>query len=355
MVLFPEKELADLFVIRKINCIFATLSRSINLKNGNRMAKYAIYKFTMEETTEGTLFSANTGERLLDRAQDMLEEVLGTKEGLPVRKLQRGGTEIALMNYRLAGREGVTVWVVCNERYTKYQEGLEQRRLEYHPGCRVIIDNREGVGQMAIEYCPAFDNDPDRVRSLLENALNRALEERRLRMEILAKVRPADFWNDIHVLCHGHKDRISKVSFHFPELGKKTPVDASGIWNEKLRLMNVLAAALGAERGNLTFGGEEGKLKFDETSEDLAQIVDLCCNNAYDISVHFSHYGVYRSTKTVKAFYDLPDDAVDEFISGQRMMGRDGFWLITSLNEARIFTTRYQDEEKTGTGRKGVR
>ena len=101
---------------------------------------------------------AEDGRTHLSQAQEYLEEVLGEK--LPVCKEQRDKTLLPLDNYVETRRERVTLMVVCNEKCHKYREKLEDLELVHHPGCHVIIDNRPGVAQLAIERSDSFETIP---------------------------------------------------------------------------------------------------------------------------------------------------------------------------------------------------
>ena len=79
-------------------------------------------------------------------------------------------------------------------------------------------------------------------------------------------------------------------------------------------------------------------------------MVGLCCNNGYNISVHFKHYGIYRYGTEIKALSQLKEDVIKEFIGGQTVMGgstRSEWGLILWLDEVRKVTESYKDEEQT--------
>lgn len=128
------------------------------------MAVYQIYKVLFNRSRQGNLLSTMDGRSAYDKAQELLEEMLGGV--LPLTKEKRDKTLVPLENYVEKRRDGVTVMVVCNEKNHKYREKLEEHELVYHPGCRVIIDNRPGIAQLAIERSQSFDGKTDKVRDM---------------------------------------------------------------------------------------------------------------------------------------------------------------------------------------------
>ncbi len=128
------------------------------------MAVYQIYKVLFNRSRQGNLLSTMDGRSAYDKAQELLEEMLGGV--LPLTKEKRDKTLVPLENYVEKKRDGVTVMVVCNEKNHKYREKLEEHELVYHPGCRVIIDNRPGIAQLAIERSQSFDGKTDKVRDM---------------------------------------------------------------------------------------------------------------------------------------------------------------------------------------------
>ena len=246
-------------------------------------------------------------------------------------------------------RERVTLMVVCNEKCHKYREKLEDLELVHHPGCHVIIDNRPGVAQLAIERSDSFGNNPDRVRDLLQEALCKAFARFEITVELRAKMRERAFWEMVDDQREQFKDPIKKVVFDFPNPDKVKPVDASVGMLEKLALLSTLTSATNAAKGTLNLMSDKEKvIELKRTQEDIAHLVELCAHNGYDIAVHFKHYGVYRFGRSVKALDTIKREVIQEFKSGQMMMGKaqEGvFLLIALLDEIRTRTENYVDEE----------
>lgn len=310
------------------------------------MPTFAIYKILFSQASQRNLL-AEDGRTNLDHAQTYLEEILTEK--LPICKELRDKTLLPLDNYVEARRERVTLMVVCNEKCHKYREKMEDMELVHHPGCHVIFDNREGVAQLAIERSESFGNNPDKVRDLIQEALCKAFSRFELTVEVRAKMREREFWDMVDDQREQFKDPIKKVVFDFPNPDKVKPVDASAGALERLALLNALTTATNAAKGSLNLMSDKEKvIELQRTTEDIAHLVTLCSNNGYDIAVHFKHYGVYRYGRSVKALDSIKKEMIDEFRSGQMMMGKaeEGvFKLIVLLDEIRTRTENYIDEE----------
>jgi len=313
------------------------------------MAVYQLYKLIFDRSSQRELYAVADGCSAFQKAQDLLDGMLKGVRPLPISKEKRDKTVVPLDNYVEAKRDGVTVLVVCNEKSHKYKEKMEDRELEYHPGCRVIIDNRPGIAQIAIERSGSFDEKTERVRDLLQEALCKAFSRYELVVEVRAKKREGTFWDAVDEQCDVYSDTVTQVAFDFPNDDVVGPIDAPKQTLDKLAVLRSFAAGMNAARGVYqAFSDKNRIIHLDRTQEDIAHMVGLCCNNGYNISVHFKHYGVYRYGTDIKALSQLNEDVIKEFISGQTVAGGStkGEWaLILWLDEVRKVTENYKDEE----------
>lgn len=92
----------------------------------------------------------------------------------------------------------------------------------------------------------------------------------------------------------------------------------------------------------------QGTLKLDRTQEDLAQMVGLCCNNGYQIAVHFKHGKVFRNGDCQLATFDIEEEPLNHFVNGQCVIGSsaDGepaYALVSWLDDVREYTKDYND------------
>lgn len=318
------------------------------------MATFAIYKLMFERIGQTNLLAVDDGVSAFDKAQELLEGML--RGSLPMSKINRKKEQVPLECEVKKKMSGITVLVVCNEKNFKYKEKLDDRELSYHPGCWVIIDNRPGVAQVAIERSSSsFDSKTDLVRDLLQDTLNRMFEQYQLGVEINQKWKDGDFWDAVEEQCTVHHDRVKQVVYEFPNTNEVGPIDASSEAIAKLTLLQTIANSVNAAKGTLKLESDKEKvIRLERTQEDMAQMVRMCSQNAYDIKVKFEKYGLYRHGNNFKAFSQINASAVDEFVSGQRVMGgADGnYELIQWLDEVRVITKDYNHDEETKKKRK---
>ena len=130
------------------------------------MAVFQLYKLLFNRSREGNMFATMDNETAYNKAQELLEDML--TGALPITKEKRDKSVVKLENYIEKKRDGITIMVVCNEKNHRYKEKMAEQELVYHPGCRVIIDNRQGVAQIAIEKSQSFDGKTDTVRDKVE-------------------------------------------------------------------------------------------------------------------------------------------------------------------------------------------
>ena len=315
------------------------------------MATYAIYKYSFLPSQEKNFLAQDDERKAIDKAQDILGEIL--KDKLPIVQLKKDSTFVPLDNYVTASREGVTVLVVCNDKNHKYKEKMEERELEYHPGNYVIIDNRPGVAQLAIEQSSSFGK-PDKVALLLCEAFNKQLDAYGLKVEIRSKWRTGKFWDAVQEQCEKYQDKITRVTYSFPNDENEGPIDASRQLRNEMRLMRSIAKAMNATKGQMIMESDKGgTLRLDRTQEDIARMVALCANNGYDISVHFKYYGLYRFGADIRALAQLKEELLKDFTTSQTVMGKAyAGSLIGWLDKVRNTTEGYRDEDPTEKKRK---
>lgn len=320
------------------------------------MAVYAIYHYDFRQTRESALKFEDSKETTLDKAQEVFEGLLQGINPFNISTPKRDGTVVILENEVWKKNDRTTLMLVCNEKHKKYQNKKEDKDFEFHPGCYVIIDNREDVANIAIERSSAFDSNPDKVCELLQEAFNQKLSEYRLEIEIRSKIREASVWDIVEHQTHEFKDSIKKVVFNFPIPQKVKGVDASKKMKRKLYSLATLGRAFnGAKASYQVEADKNGALKMDRTQEDMAQMVQLCTTNAYDIHIHFRYYGIYRFGAAERALYSLDDKVINDFVNNQTTFDDDGkvtFELSRWLDNIRHIIKGYKDGYPTAKKRK---
>ncbi len=320
------------------------------------MAVYAIYHYDFKQTEETAMFYEGSNETTIDKAQEVFESFLEGINPFNIHNPRKDANEEWLENKVKAKHEKATLMVINNEKHKKYLEEKKEGDFEYHPGCYVIIDNRDEVANIAIERSPSFDNDPDKVSQLLEEAINNKLKPYRLEISIRPKLREAGIWEVVENQTKMYNDRISKVVFSFAVPDKVKGVDAPKDLRKNLQALSLLCKAFDATRASYKVEADKnGTLKMDRTQKDMAQMVQLCTTNAYDLSIRFRYYGVYRFGSDERALSTLKDDFVVEFKNGVTTYDNQGnttFNLCLWLNDVRRVIEGYKDGKPVSKKRK---
>lgn len=320
------------------------------------MSTYAIYHYDFRETREGALKFEDSNETTFGKAQEILEGLLQGKQTFPMFRPKRDGTNAVLDNEVLAKKGRTTLMLVCNEKEKSYTEKREDKKFSYHPGCYVIIDNRDDVSNIAIERNPAFESNPDKVCKLLQEAINRKLYDYRIEIEIRCKVREATVWQIVDRQTNENHDRVMKVVFNFPIPGKVKGIDATKKMKKKLATLASIGRGMNAVKASYHMEADnERGLQLEKTQEDFAQMVELCTTNAYDIQVHFKYYGIYRFGADERAYCSLDDETLEEFENSTTNFSDEGdtiFKLNIWLDKVRHISKDYKDALPTPKKRK---
>lgn len=314
------------------------------------MPNFVIYKYDFKEG-EKTLLSQKSGKSALEEAQTHFAHLLEGKQ-MNLYRMEKNNVESEIFkNDIFCTRGGITLMTVCKEKEVSIWKNYKELKESSFPFCHVIIDNREGVCQMAIEQAKAFKSDTDKVRDILQESIQRGLTELGIVFEIRPKMKVKKFWEMVEEQRMVKKDVIRKVEFKFPHPDSVKGMDATPNMSERLKILSAMAESIGATKGMLRYENDTEKgLQMERTSEDIAQMVSLCCNNAYHIAVHFRDMGIYRYGDLVNAVYPIEDKVLTDFIGGQTTIGEDAekpsYELCDKMKTIRNLTKDFNDEPK---------
>lgn len=318
------------------------------------MMKMAIYKYELMKASERNIFQQT--EVSTDHAQAYLDKLLEAGN-LPLRAIsKKTGETVVHPNSIVARHGGVVLMRVCNVKHVTLVRSYQERQEESYPYCHVLIDNRPGVAQIAVEQTKAFDNNPEKVCRLLQESLQAQLAEAGLSIAIRPKMNVRDFWETVERQMRKKGEQVRRVAFDFSDPDQVAPIDAAPSLVMHLRFLQKLSAALGAARSQYRLEATRtGTLRFDRTHEDLSQLVTLCCNNGYQISVYFRRMGLFRYGEEARAVYDLDEELLSAFLNGQQTLpetdgGEAGYALTDWLDSIRE-QTKELDNEKTPEGK----
>lgn len=286
------------------------------------MATYAIYRINLLKSSECHLavYDSEPAEPASYRLA--LERVLA-EAVIPVYKTQKDKTKIPLDCIVKKRSSGITLLMLNNEKTKKYLEGKDPGQLTYHPGCYVIIDHRSDDILMAIERIDSFESKTDRVRDLLQEALNGMLIEKQMQVDIRARKIDGAFWECINERVRKQQDTITRVSFVLHQM-QNYPKDTPTALINKLQILSTLGQATHAAKSTLHMEADkDNTLLLDQTQEDIANLVALCCQTGYDIAVKFKNCGLYHAGDQIRALVDMPALIIEEFLTSQTVLGKD--------------------------------
>lgn len=193
----------------------------------------------------------------------------------------------------------------------------KEKKFESNPYSYVIIDNRPGVCQMAIEKSSTWSGSTDAVRDLLEEWFKERLgADYNLDISIDMKWQESEFWEYVEQRFRDTGDLVTQFKFDIMNQTKVTPTvqneqPMSGMVKavyDSIKLMNALKASI-----TMDTAGDHIQ-KEDKKYEDIMQMVRLCSQNTYQLSVTFRDYGEYKCNDLVKAMFPLDEKTFNTFL-----------------------------------------
>lgn len=282
------------------------------------MTKLAVYKYRIKDFKSRTLF-AKTGEALSGREE--LGKLLVARS-LNIYKPCSDGLPETLRTENVCHND-VAVFTIENNKTISQWLNKKKNSLPNNPYCWVIIDNRPDEMKMFIEHNSAFGN-PDVLRDILQSNFNVKLNEVGFNIEIEAKMEEKEFWTVVDERCRKNNDSVSKVVFELVN-----PEKAEGI-SLPIRRYAFLNATLGVmEATNTyksTFSMEANKrdhILLARTRRDLSQMVRLCCNNGYSITVYFRKSGRYVTGDMERVYENVEEGFLTLFTNNTTTISND--------------------------------
>ncbi len=218
---------------------------------------------------------------------------------------------------------------------------------EHHPYCHVVIDNRPGHQVMAVVKNSAFDNKPDNVCGILNQAFNNAviLGKYHLKIEFSKRQRAKnEFWPVVNDIRSIFKDSVRQIRMDFSGKDSEEQPDPQDV----VAVMRALAKK-SASTAAVTLNAEGEEVRLDELHDDLTNMANICLTQkGYDLTVKFRSFGLYRYGADIVAQFGVEDDIVDEFEKGIKRMNFENpngsFALIEWLDRMIELLPRYENE-----------
>lgn len=245
-----------------------------------------------------------------------------------LKKSKDGDDVIPYHNDVMAVHNGISVLRVNNNKNKNVVEeadtmtngitDYETNTYVSNPFCFVIIDNREekGICQIAIQKNDAW-GDTKGLRELLEQYWNTQFlnDGIPLRVTISPKTRPSEIWEFCRERCGVGKDSITRIAFEFPNQTKVAVLNRIPKPRGYVKQLAELSKFTNAIKTHIhmDYDGADPET-IEKNMNDLANIVQICSNTEYDLSVYFKKYGQYRCNDVVKAIFPMDETILNAFM-----------------------------------------
>lgn len=293
---------------------------------------YAIYKYDFHKAIERTIQAEADGvdgAKNLKIAQTCFASLFDQNTIDKLAKINKKGEVKAMLPNDVLAKSGdIFIWRVNNsqlkewwKRSGKDSKGIdnyEKDEIESNPFCYILVDNRPGVGLMAIEKSTAWGSKPDMLRDVILENFNRMLADLfDLEMRIEARMNPKDIWEFVHERLYEHNDYIRKVAFSFQNPKKISKSSAMEVKSARLKAMLRTVEISDALKGFFTMEFDRNtNSKISQANKDMAEMVRLCGENGYDIIITFKEFKTYRINDYVRAYYPMTEDVLTGFRIG---------------------------------------
>ena len=325
------------------------------------MDKYAIYNFELiqRRVIQGDL---TRGEQIevpkMEHAQENFDHVFGGK-GTEVRiqrEKKRGEGADKFPCYVIAHDRNVILLQLENVKNVTVYEAqktsgtipnIEKKQYESNPPCYIIIDNRKGKAQIAIQIDSAAWSKTNIVRDLLEENLDRELEPFGMTIKIRSKLQKSEYWDYVTYRQKKEGRGIKKMTFQFPNIRIHPSIETSiGLSNHLKTLMD-LVNKLGAGQGELSIQPPTNDYLLKRKLNDIKNIVALCSSSAdYSLSVTFDDDITYRCNENLRAELPMHKPGIIEFFKNGQLTTLFDYDIEQWLDWVVQQTEQYQDAEQ---------
>lgn len=306
------------------------------------MAVFAVYKYFFERGEKNILNEHVDVENSFAHAQEIFTDLFPTCGTMKIPHTNTSGENTIYNADIQVHKNNIIIITLQNEKSKEIMTinyGIEYHK--HYPFCHIIIDNRPGVGQIMIERSAAFGHKTSTIYNIIFPYLkNKLLDDHQLTFDMNMKFKEDDFWEVINRRKIRFNDPVKSVKFIFDNPKTKKPVDASADMAESMIAMASIAQADKAEL--LLNANTENELEISRTNKHLANLVKLCSNNTYSVSVGFKHHGLYEYGTKERAMVIMSDmSIIDEYISTQTTIN-DEVRLVLWLDAIRNQTADYE-------------
>lgn len=324
--------------------------------------KYAIYTYRLTEKVrrnDRLGFDPSAIENLT--SEEKFELIFPQKQGasLQIQRIKKDGAdkypctvlrhEEHVIMLLLENEKGVDIW---EEQPTQGPiPKIEKKTKRSTPYCYVIIDNRPGIHQIAIQSpSPAWKN-PNMVKTLLEESINwiSNVLDYGLEVHIRSKMLPTKFWEYVDRKRKKDKVSIKRMVFSFTNYKRRPDIDIMQALSSEWKHMESFMAwmnQIGVDKGEIDITPPKDDSLIKRKYADIKHMVEICMNSNYALSITFSDGITYKCNQELRAELPMKDETIrlefeqgyKELFSSYRILE----WLDEVVNEIK----QYQDVEE---------
>lgn len=181
----------------------------------------------------------------------------------------------------------IIVFKLANNKHLTQEASFVAKKLEHHPSCYVIIDNRKDVQNLFIEEDSYSFSESSVVANILRNSFNALLKPYGLVLTINKRYKSEDFWKYVTSMEDGVK--MLRFSFLYPNLPRvQEKIDeALARSSRQVRSKNTLIEYN---------SGEDESLILSQDDIDLCNLVEAASISGSEIKVRVNKM---RRIKTI--------------------------------------------------------
>ena len=308
--------------------------------------------FAQEERTDASREDDVHNPRL---SADLESKALGIKKlNLYEFKTDKTGvqTSVQYENDLINSFGGVTMLQVRNNKHKKVIpiDKLEALDVPHYPYTLVIIDARPGCQAILVQQKKSAFNNPDAVARLVAEYYTRELELSKfgLKVGLQQRLCKGSIWDVVTMRTVRGQDKVKSFTL---KLDKKRPNSK----NEVDKALQLVLDMFCAPEGELKLSSKkDGSAIFDETREDVRNMVDMLIQNKYHMKVGFERSGSVEYGRETDAIYGVDDAWCLEFMRGEQHIGDEGEkgeyylfgWLDMLMPEGAGYDYRSSDRKR---------
>lgn len=221
----------------------------------------------------------------------------------------------------IVNENNIIVLRLANNRHIVQESSFVAKKLDHHPSCYVIIDNRKDVQNIFIEQKPYSFEDTDVVAKILSITFNIYLKSYNLSVEINKRYIPQEFWQVVE--SEGKGVDMLRFSFLYPNLPRV---------QEKIdEILSKASSQVHSKNTVVEFNsGDNEALDINKDNQDLQNLVKAASESGSTIKLKFKGYRRHTTIGTSSEIVEI--DNFDASLTSD-LMSKAIQKIITILNK----------------------